>query len=163
MAKAQIKKEQNAIEPALERLGIFEGKWQIEGEQYASNFGPAAKVKASETYEWLDGGKFLIHRFNGKLDDNDMACVEVIGHDIGGERFAMDTFYNNGMKMAWSLRETHPGTWSVIGNWPHKGETFKVRCTIKFADDGTSNTAKWESQNEDAWETFWELRGLKSF
>ena len=158
MATAQIKKDQD---PALGRLGIFEGKWKTEGEQYATNFGPAAKVNAIENYEWLEGGKFLIHRLNGKLGDNEMACIEMIGHDPGGDRFEIDTFYNNGMKMAWSLRETHPGIWSIIGNWPHKDETFKVRCTIKFADEGNSNTAKWESQDGDAWHTFWDLRSVR--
>ena len=103
MAKAQIKEDQTTLEPALERLRIFEGKWQIKGDQYASDFGPAAKVEMTENYEWLDGSKFLIHRVKGRIGDNEIACIEMIGHDPVGERFAIDTFYNNGMKMAWGL------------------------------------------------------------
>ena len=164
MAKAQTKEEATQTrEPALERLNVFSGKWKMQGDQYKTDFGPAAKVTGTQEYEWLQGNKFLVHRLEGKLGDTDMTCIEIIGHDAAGERFSMDTFYNNGMKQKWELHEQHPGTWLISGDWPHKDETVKVHCTITFADDGKSNSAKWESQKADStWETFWDLKAIKS-
>ena len=163
MAKAQSKQEETKKrEPALERLEVFTGIWKMQGDQFATDFGPAAKVTATEDYEWLEGEKFLMHRMSGKLGDSEMACIEMIGHDAAGEKYSVDTFYNNGMKMKWDLHEKHPGSWMITGDWPHKGKTVKVRCTIDFRKDGRSNTAKWESLKEDStWETFWDLQAVR--
>lgn len=164
MAKAQ--KQQDTTpqqDPGFERLNAFTGKWKIHGDQLASDFGPAAKVTATEDYEWLQGDKFLIHRLEGKLGDNDMACVEIIGQDAANETYTIETFYNNGMKMKWNLHEKHPGAWLITGDWPHKNSTVKVRCAINFTEDGRSNTAKWESQKHDSsWATFWDLKAEKA-
>ena len=163
MSKAQTRKVGDEQEPAFQRLGIFVGKWKMQGDQYATDFGPAAKVIGTQNYEWLPGGKFLIHRLEGSLGDNEMACIELICHDAAGETFAMDTYYNNGMKRTWNLHEQHPGNWLITGDWPHKDYSVKVRCTINFSDDGRSNTAKWESQKDDStWEMFWDLKAVKA-
>src|SRR5688500_6115 len=52
-----------------ERLDAFIGKWHMEGQQLAGPAGPAASISALQTYEWLDGGQFLIHRFDGHVGD----------------------------------------------------------------------------------------------
>ncbi|MEP6848529.1 MAG: DUF1579 family protein [Acidobacteriota bacterium] len=164
MAKAETKKETTHMrEPALERLNVFAGKWKMQGDQYTTDFGPAAKVIGTEEFEWLHGEKFLIHRLEGKLGENDMTCIEIIGHDAAEERFSMDTFYNNGMKQKWELHEQHPGKWMISGDWPHEDKTVKVRCMITFAHDGNTNIAKWESQKDDSsWETFWDLKAVRA-
>lgn len=46
-------------EPVLNRLSVFVGKWNTEGLIKASPSGPAAKLKATDIYEWLPGGFFL--------------------------------------------------------------------------------------------------------
>ena len=51
-------------QPGIEhrRLDVFVGKWNMQGQQYDGVIGPAAKITAVETYEWLTGGFFLVSR-----------------------------------------------------------------------------------------------------
>jgi hypothetical protein len=166
MAKAETRrtegKDENKRLPVYERLDAFVGNWKMEGDQFASDFGPAANVSGTQDFEWLPGEKFLIHRLEGKLGENDMACIEIIGYDAANGTYTMDTFYNNGMKKSWNLHEKHPGTWVITGDWPHKDKVVKVRSTIDFSDDGRSSTARWESLSGEAWETFWDLKAVKT-
>jgi len=165
MAKAETKRTEGKSTderlPVYERLNVFAGKWKMEGDQFASDFGPGAKVSGIEDFEWLPGEKFLVHRLEGKLGDNDMAFIEIIGYDAAKQTCSIDTFYNNGIKKSWNLHETHPGTWVITGDWPHKDKVAKVRSTIKFSDDGKSNTAKWESLSGETWQPFWDLKAVK--
>jgi len=166
MAKAEARKSEekneNKVAPAYERLDIFSGEWKMQGDQFVSDFGPVAKVSGTQKFEWLPGKKFLIHRLEGKLGDNDMACIELIGYDPANATFTMDTFYNNGIKKSWNLHEKHPGVWVITGDWQHNGSVVKVRATISFSDDGRSSTAKWESLKDDnTWATFWDLKAVK--
>ena len=53
--------------PEHERLGPFVGRWTTTGRQYTGPFGPEAEFTATESFEWLTGGYFLIHRLEGRL------------------------------------------------------------------------------------------------
>lgn len=53
--------------PEHKRLEVFVGKWNQEGRAYDSPFGSAADISAVETFEWLTGGLFLVHRLEGQL------------------------------------------------------------------------------------------------
>ena len=163
MARAETKKNEASTtrQPVYERLDVFVGKWKMEGDQFASDFGPAAHVNGTQNFEWLPGEKFLIHRLEGKLGDNDMACIEIIGYDAAMQTCSMDTYYNNGMKKSWNLHEKHPGTWVITGDWPHNDKVVKVRSTIDFSEDGKSSTAKWESLRGETWQPFWDLKAVK--
>ena len=83
-------------------------------EQYEGPVGPAARTSALEIYEWLTGGFFLIHRFQGRVGDRDAACIEVIGHDARTQTYPIHTFYNNGIAQQWESRESD-GIWTLTG------------------------------------------------
>src|SRR5436190_5572558 len=87
--------------PDIERLDVFLGVWRTTGHQYASEFGPAARVDALETYEWLTGGRFLVHNLKGRLGEAEMACIEVVEYDPSGECYRTHTFYNDGRSAEW--------------------------------------------------------------
>ncbi len=65
----------------LEALQKLVGKWHIEGERSEGPLGRPAPFVALETYEWLDGGNFLIHRLDGKVDGQVTASVGIFGRD----------------------------------------------------------------------------------
>src|SRR5258706_14944131 len=144
---------------ALERLA---GKWHTEGQQNEGPVGPAAPFVAVETFEWLDGGHFLIHRLDGKFGRQPAACLEVLGRDAAGELFAQ-TFYNDGNTNSW--RVTEEGAALVLsGTWSKgEGATFHVRYTASAVDEGNTLEGKWE-QSRDAqnWHTFMETRSTKA-
>jgi hypothetical protein len=147
--------------PAHQRLDVFHGTWSAEGKQYESSFGPAAKLTAVDTYEWLQGGLFLVHRFQGRSGDADMACVEIIGVDPSGSGYRMHAFYNDGRINQWQLNE-RDGSWTISGTWDAAGPPVHVRCTIVFKDSGNTRTGKWErSSNGSDWTTFLDVAAKK--
>src|SRR5450432_4171904 len=63
--RIEYQREPAMIKTNLEHLNVFAGKWLTNGQQHQGAVGPAAKITAVETYEWLPGERFLIHRFEG--------------------------------------------------------------------------------------------------
>lgn len=101
---AQVPKQPSTPGPMYRRLDIFLGNWNMEGQQYEGLIGPAAKINAMETYEWLTGRFFLIHRFEGRVGDAEAACIEIIGHDASSQSYPTHSFYNNGITKEWQAR-----------------------------------------------------------
>lgn len=148
--------------PDHKRLEIFVGTWHMEGQQYAGQFGPAAKVTAVNTYEWLTGGFFLVHRLEGHMDDHDMACIEIIGHDASSQSYPTHAFYNDGNAKVWQLRE-RGGTWTLTGDWQKAGESLNVRCTTVFSDADHTMTANWDySIDGSNWQRFMDAKATKA-
>ncbi len=162
MSQTEPNKQSHQASPAYRLLDVFVGQWETTGQQYEGAVGAAAPVTAVETYEWLAGEFFLVHRFAGRVGDNEAACIEVIGHDALSGNYHAHTFYNKGMHQEWHWSETE-GVWTISGEWQIAGKTMKVRCTIFFSDGGNTMIAKWEYLNDQAiWETFWDVQATKS-
>lgn len=152
------------IKPAagLEALQPLVGKWHTEGQQLQGPFGPAAPFVAVETFEWLDGGRFLVHRLNGHLGQQPAACVEVLGKRDDGQLLAQ-TFYNDGRRNDWVVKaEGNALVWS--GTWSKApGEALRVRYTVNFEDAGNTLVGKWEQSGDgQAWQPFLEARATKA-
>lgn len=144
-----------------ERLDAFIGKWHMEGQQLAGPAGPAASISALQTYEWLEGGQFLIHRFDGHVGDSPAACVEIIGFEPERRCYRAHTFYNNGQMNVWDI-DLRGDQWRVLGDWNSGDRQMKVRCTTTFADDGQTMTSKWEHSSDGLrWQTFWDVSARK--
>ncbi|WP_280152194.1 DUF1579 family protein [Piscinibacter sp. XHJ-5] len=148
--------------PQHDRLDVFVGRWALSGHQQASPFGPAAEVAASESYEWLPGRFFLVHRFEGRVGAQPMACIEIAGYDDGAGCYRFHAFYNDGRTMQWNGREDGD-TWVLEGAWPDdSGRPLKVRCTMWFIDDGHTRTARWEHSTDGvSWQTFWDVSATR--
>jgi hypothetical protein len=142
-------------------LGIFVGEWRTEGEQLAGPVGEAAKVTATQRFEWLQGESFLIQRFDGHVGTAAASCIEIIGCDRDTGSCRAHTYYNNGLVNVWDVEE-HEGQWLFAGDWNMGGKCLKVRCTISFADAGTTMHSHWEySSDGSQWQTFWRLTSRK--
>src|SRR5687768_5276602 len=88
--------------PGLEPLLPLVGKWHTEGQQLDSPLGPTSPFVAVETFEWLDGGAFLIHHVDGRFGRQPAACIEIIGKGPDGG-FIAHTFYNDGNANTWQI------------------------------------------------------------
>ena len=148
--------------PEFRRMEPFIGTWLLEGEQLDTEIGPASPVEALETFEWLTGGHFVVHRFEGRVGEEPAACIEVIGYDAARGEHPARTFYNDGRTADWRLRETGD-TWTLTGEWSGPSGPMTVRCTTNFADGGCARTSKWEyAKPGGEWTTFWDVRATKS-
>lgn len=149
-------------DPALKKLNVFVGKWNTEGQQHEGLVGPAAKISAVETFEWLTGDFFLIHRFDGKVGDGETACIEITGYDPTNDSYPVHTFYNNGIATEWEYHERE-GVWTLTGGWEMEGKAMKVRCIVKFSDGGSTMTGKFEhSSHGSNWQAFWDVKATKA-
>jgi hypothetical protein len=143
---------------AQERLSAFAGRWKTAGEAHDSPFGPRADVSAIETYAWLPGGRFLIHRLEGRLAADEIACIEVVGYDLASDGYSVHSFYNNGTRNVWRLKDD-ADTWVLTGAWPLRDQTLHVRCTSRFNDTRNAVTCRWEYSRDGAdWQAFWDTR-----
>jgi hypothetical protein len=149
--------------PGLEALWPLVGKWHTEGAQIEGPLGPASPFVAVETFEWLDGGHFLVHRLDGHFGKQPAACIEIIGKDAAG--LYAQTFYNDGNVSRWRLAER--GRQLVMsGTWPNPSqEPFQIRYTMTLTDLGNTLEGKWEysrSPKDQEFHTFLEARATKA-
>lgn len=146
---------------AHERLHALIGAWHTEGRQIDGPIGREAKITAVDTYEWLTGHMFVVHRFEGMVGDLPAACIEIIGYDEANDRYPVNTFYNNGITRSWQLRDDD-GNWKLEGNWEIEGRVAPVRCTVNLADNDGTMRSRWECCQDDTnWIAFWELEATK--
>jgi hypothetical protein len=122
-------------DPALKHLDFLVGAWTVEGVTEEGPAGPAGKTAATETYEWLDGGFFLVHHWNGTMDVGGIAMV-----DTGYEFFDYDP----------ETQEYRARFFNNFGPYDDAGSLYKgtfdgdvlavtgpARRTFQLNDDGT--------------------------
>ncbi|HEX5725277.1 MAG TPA: DUF1579 family protein [Longimicrobiaceae bacterium] len=141
--------------PDTPRLEAFAGTWHKVGRALDSPFGPAAAVTAVERFEWLPGGRFLVHRLDGRLGEAEMACIEILGADEQEEGYFAHTYYNDGRQNRWQVEEDG-GTWTFRTELTFDGKPFEVRCRMVFEDGGNRLTQKWEYSGGSGWRLFWD-------
>jgi len=122
-------------DPALTCLDAFVGKWDTVGEIQASPYGPAGKILGTDTYEWLPGGFFLVHRVDVRMGDQKNESIEIIGYDASNKTYPMHSFDSDGNHIVMQA--------AVLGDtWTFTGEI--MRFTGTFSEDGKSISGKWE-------------------
>lgn len=160
-AQPKTQSSQPKPEPAVKHLEVFIGRWITEGQQYEGAVGPAAKITAVETFEWLEDDFFLIHRFDGRVGSSKAACIEIIGYNAQNRNYPTHIFYNNGLINKWQYHESD-STWTLTGDWDMAGKSMKARCTIRFSDGGESMVGKWEHSSDGSkWQAFWDVKATK--
>ena len=67
--------------PEHRRLDAFIGRWMTDGQTVAGPDAPSVKILASDVYEWMPGGFFVLHTAYGRIGDIGVGGVEIIGFD----------------------------------------------------------------------------------
>ncbi|MCG5217294.1 DUF1579 family protein [Streptosporangium soli] len=126
-----------ASTPENEHLNALVGRWRSQGQTVATSTEPALQITGSDTYEWLEGRFFLIHRVDVRINNDKVEVIEMIGpYDPETRTYPMRSFDNRGDfgTMRASVNDN--------GIWTFAGET--ERATLVIAEDHTTMTAKWE-------------------
>ncbi|MFB4284402.1 DUF1579 family protein [Nonomuraea sp. MTCD27] len=128
-----------------QRLHALVGRWRSQGRIAATATDPAIRVAGSDTYEWLAGEHFLIHRVDVRMDEEHVEVIEMIGpYDPASRTYPMRSFDNQGNFVTMRASVDDGGVWTFAG------ET--ERATLVIAEDGDSMTAEWErTDNGSNW------------
>lgn len=128
---------------AIRRLGVFVGNWRVEGQSYAEGQIPADPRASAvpwvsdESYEWLPGGFFLLHRWDATAGTYAFKGTEIIGYDESEQRYYSRFFDNAGNHATYKV--------AVDGNTWTFSEAM-TRATATISDDGSRIVFNWEWQ-----------------
>lgn len=142
--------------PDHQLLEPFVGTWQTEGVVLEADLsGQSVRFQARDTYEWLPGGFFLLHRFEADMPIGHIAGIEVIGHDPARKNFPMHSFDSKGN--AGTMHARHEGS-----QWIFEGEG--VRFSGTFSDDGSSFAGRWEARSGEGagWKPWMDMKMRKT-
>jgi hypothetical protein len=134
----------------LERLVPFVGLWNTTGELKNPAPGQSAKFKATDKYEWMPGGQFLLHHFEADMPDGKVQGIEVIGYDSEKDSYPMHSFDSTG------TTNLMQGTVEK-DTWTFNGET--LRFTGGFRENGNVFGGLWESRSsgDASWNPLMEI------
>ena len=123
-------------------LRVLTGSWTTEGSHPLLT---GAEIRGRATFEWLDGGKFLIWRAH--YDHPDIPdAISVIG--ASDSRLAMHYFDARGVERTYTVDMT-PGTWRFWRDDPG----FAQRFTGTLDGDGDTITGRGQlSRDGETWE-----------
>jgi hypothetical protein len=113
--------------PEHDLLTSLIGRWITVGETIAADGTPAARIDASDVYEWVAGGFFVVHTAYGCIGDTHVGGIEMIGYDPVTKRFRTHFFDSQGNISNQELT-FRDGTWTWSG--PH------ARATGVLSEDG---------------------------
>jgi hypothetical protein len=121
--------------PVLKDLETLVGEWSLEILFPAD---PATPVRGSVSFEWLEGGAFLVMR-SGIDWSGPSGSVAVIGRDDMAETYSMLYFDARGVSRVYEMSFGD----SVWKQWRSAPE-FSQRFTGTLSNDGSTIAARWE-------------------
>ncbi len=135
--------------PQHRQLKAFIGHWRIEGE---SGFGSSrVPVMGEEVYEWLEGGFFLVNRFDRHIGATHFTGMGWISYDASTRTYLSYSISNSGFLR---IYEVEISDHQMILS----GET--ERATIKLSPDRETLYIYWDECHDGAnWHSLCNLRG----
>ncbi|MGV3680602.1 MAG: hypothetical protein ACO1PM_12870 [Acidovorax sp.] len=129
------------IPSALQNLAPFVGAWHTTGTVVATS----AAYTATDTYEWLPGGHFLVHRWDAAMPDGRSQGIEIIGADAADGakegHYTMQSFDSTGK--ADIMRAVVEGK-----RVAYDGDGVRFRGA--FNADGSEMAGTWSLQAESS-------------
>jgi hypothetical protein len=89
-ANAQAQQQAPEPSPALESLDVMVGTWDLKGPES----GPDGEIHGQVTFEWMEGGFFLVQSVDLDYVGRKIKGVEYIGYD-GSNNTLKSYFFSN--------------------------------------------------------------------
>ena len=142
--------------PALDLLAPFIGEWNIEITTMSFAPDPSAVVRGHSSFEWLEGGAFLIQRWEIAHPDFPQSTA-VIGPDEALETYRMLYYDARGVSRLYRM-SLRGGIWTLWRDFPE----FSQRFHGTFSEDARLITAYWEKSSDGSnWERDFDLTYIK--
>jgi hypothetical protein len=128
----------------LKKLNFLIGKWHTEGEILQGAAGTSKQIRGMDSYEWVAGGAFILHRVDVFMGSKRTEVVEIIGYDEKRRSYVMISFDDQGASVTMYAVLQKSGVLKL-------GDT-KMRALLTANKAGSSMSAKWElSENGKLW------------
>jgi Protein of unknown function (DUF1579) len=133
--------------PEHDAMNSLVGKWITIGETTPTDAAPALEIRASDVYEWVPGGLFVVHTAYGRIGDSDVGGVELIGYDSETKKYRTHFFDSQGNISSQDLTFDD-------GSWTWTGEHARVTGILsddgksmptlhEWSDDGVTGVHRW--------------------
>jgi hypothetical protein len=143
--------------PAHKHLGALVGRWRTEGWTIASTSAPAARIEATDTYDWLPGRSALLHIVDARVGEEHVEGAEIIGWDPPRDAYITQYFGSDGP----SAYEANLA--DVDGALVWTMHSTADRFTGAFSEDGNTITGHWEQLDEEGnWQPWMDITLIKS-
>ena len=94
---------------------------------------PAAVIAGTDEYEWMPGGKWVVHRVDVMMGGDRVQALELIGdHDAATDTYAMRAFDGSGAYGKMTANLNADGSWTFLGGG--------MRSTLWRSKDKSSGT-----------------------
>jgi hypothetical protein len=134
-------------------LDIFVGIWNTTGRIHGDQDSGDQLLVATDTYEWLPGKCFLLHRVDARLGDQISRSIEIIGWDAEANQIVSTSYGDDGSTSRFRCL--------LDGNsWQIDGDTMRFRGG--FDDRQTQLLGNWELANEHGWLPWMEISLTKA-
>jgi len=135
------------------QLNQFIGHWDTEGKILSTETTPEVKIFGTDTYEWLPGEYFLLHKVNVFMGDEKNETYEVIGFNKLIGKYTMQHYDNKG-NSGLMIATCENGIWTFLGE--------ALKFTGGFKNHGKEFSGKWEkSSDENRWIHFMDIKLTK--
>ena len=156
--------EQPDRDPALEPLEALVGEWKMEA---GPPDGPPWPGEARLSVEWLEGGRFLVQRWEIEMPEapdgiaiiglrDAPASAEAVAEGLAesGAPFRQHYFDARGVHRIYEM-SLGGSEWKL---WRDSVDPFAQRFTATFSDDGNTITGRWElAEDGSSWRTDFDL------
>ena len=144
--------------PALERLELFVGRWELEITSMSFHPDPSAVERGRTSFDWLEAGAFLIQHSEVSTSADFPRSMAVIDPDDEAETYSMLYFDSRGVSRIYRMTFSG-GIWTLWRDFPG----FSQRFHGTFSEDQNTITARWEkSSNGSKWEHDFDITYARS-
>src|SRR5687767_7716412 len=123
-----------------DQLGRFTGHWNTEGKINPTKDTPEVKITGTDTYEWLPGNFFMLHKVDVTIGNDKNQTLEIIGVDNEKNEFTMQHFDNKG-KTGFMTGTCEDDVWTFLGE--------DLRFTGGFKNEDKEFSGIWEKATGD--------------
>lgn len=137
-----------------DQLNKFVGRWDTKGKLVSRDNNPETQISGTDTYEWLPGEFFLLHKADVLIGKDRSQTFEIIGFDSEKKVYTMQHYNNKGESGFMTATCTDE-------NWKFQGEGLRFTGGFKNNDKEFSGT--WEQSGDGkTWTEFIYIRLTRS-
>jgi hypothetical protein len=142
--------EQASRDPALDRLDVLVGDWEVEATPPG---GPPWPGSAQSSFEWLEGRRFLIERSTVDMPEAPDG-IQIYGLGDEPDAFRVWYFDSRGVHRIYEMTLAD-GVWRM---WRDSTDPFPQRFEAEVADDGETITGRYEKAPDGStWEVDFDI------